>query len=78
MTKMINYWNYRIIFDPKSNSYSIHEVYYKNNKPCSWTENGICPFGESLDELSEDFEMMKEAFSKPCLTIIENKLIEII
>jgi hypothetical protein len=70
---MKSYWNYRVIFDPGSTSYSIHEVYYENDKPCSWSENGICPFGESLEELSEDFEMMKKAFSEPILEIKSDK-----
>ena len=70
---MTSYWNYRIIFDSRSNSYSIHEVYYNNDKPHSWSENGICPFGESLIELQEDFKMMKEAFSMPILEIKTDK-----
>ena len=68
-------WNYRIISHPpyglpgaKGNrTYQIHEVYSDESKIVGFSEKGIDPFGESIDELRQDFEHMKLAFEKPVL-----------
>jgi hypothetical protein len=65
-------WNYRVIRtrDPATGecSYGIHEVYYdKHNKPTSYTEASIAPFGETPKELKRCLELMAFAFKKPIL-----------
>jgi len=68
-------WNHRVIHKiqtgPQGSSvdyYEIHEVYYnEDGKPTSVTLEAVVPYGESPDELKDDFERMQEAFSKPIL-----------
>ena len=68
----MNKWNYRIIYNPIEKSYAIHEVYYDDHgKPHMWSENPTSLYGESLQDLSKDFALMQEAFSKPFLEVIE-------
>ena len=70
-------WNYRIISHPhpgfdeneRMRTYQIHEVYIDDGKIIGFTEKGIEPFGESMDELRQDFEHMKAAFTKPVLQV---------
>ncbi len=53
----------------KGESFGIHEVYYnKNGKPKMYSENHMCPHGETLDELRSDIEFMLKAFEKTILT----------
>ena len=66
-------WNYRIISHPPNGlggnegirTYQIHEVYTDEGKIIGFTEKGIEPFGESMDELRQDFEHMQMACTKP-------------
>jgi len=63
-------WNYRIIKNTINNVdyYAIHEVYYDDNlNPHSCSADPIYPYGDSLEELNIDFNLMKSAFSKPIL-----------
>jgi len=68
-------WNYRIISHPPygvvgnegERTYQIHEVYIDDGKIIGFTEKGMQPFGESMDELRQDFEYMQAAFTKPVL-----------
>lgn len=70
-------WNYRIISHPPNGlagnegirTYQIHEVYTDNGEIIGFTEKGIEPFGESMDELRQDFEHMQIAFTKPVLKV---------
>jgi hypothetical protein len=49
-------------------SYGIHEVYfYESGKIDSWTRDEIAPYGETLEELTEDFKFQKEALHRPVL-----------
>lgn len=60
-------WNYRII-ENEEGGLSIHEVYYDDmGVVCDWTERGIAPYGENMQELNTDFNMMQEAFYYPVL-----------
>ncbi len=72
----MNHWNYRVIYDPESESFSIHEVYYENNKPTMWTENPVSIVGDDLNQLSNSFSWMQKAFSKPILKVLDGKLVE--
>lgn len=59
-------WNYRAIL--KDNFFQIHEVYYtKDGKIRCWAAAGICPIGETAEELENDLKYMLEAFKKPAL-----------
>ena len=70
-------WNYRIISHPPygvagnegERTYQIHEVYIDNGEIIGFTEKGMQPFGESMDELRQDFEYMQAAFTKPVLRV---------
>lgn len=43
--------------------YVIHEIYYdENGNIYAWTENPQYPYGESLEDLIGDLELMKKAF----------------
>ena len=50
-------------------TYQIHEVYIDDGKIIGFTEKGMQPFGESMDELRQDFEYMQAAFTKPVLRV---------
>lgn len=69
----MSHWNYRVIAKYRSEypSYTIRECYYHNKKdriPHSWTGEESCtPFGDSVDGLKEDINMMLLAFNKPVL-----------
>jgi len=72
------FWNYRVV---KTTSelgpeYAIHEVYYANDVPDSWTEDLIAPYGETLAELRRDLAHMAQALDKPVLEVVDGKLKE--
>lgn len=58
-------WNYRLV--ESQGHYAIREVYYKNNKITTWTQEACWPIGESIDELKQDMAHMLEAFELPVL-----------
>ena len=70
-------WNYRIIshpvwhfeMDEGARVYRIHEVYIDDGEIVGFTEKGMEPFGETINELREDFECMQAAFTKPVLRV---------
>lgn len=70
-------WNYRIISHPHPGfdenesirAYQIHEVYSDESGIIGFTERGVEPFGESMDELRSDFEHMALALTKPVLRV---------
>jgi hypothetical protein len=70
----INTWNYRVI--NHGTHYSIHEVYYEKNKPVAWTEDSVCPVGETFEELKSDLLHYMLAIARPVLIIKKNKLYE--
>lgn len=48
--------------------YMIHEVFYKDDGSIdNWTEDGMELYGETLEELRENFGQMLEAFKFPVL-----------
>tara|TARA_Y100000004_G_scaffold43366_1_gene47469 strand:+ start:3297 stop:3530 length:234 start_codon:yes stop_codon:yes gene_type:complete len=61
------YWNYRIL--KQGDSFQIHEVYYDSDtdKVLGCTEQGMKPFGETIEEVREDLKMMAAAFEKEVL-----------
>jgi hypothetical protein len=58
--KPLKYWNRRVIKhgEGKKAFFQIHRVYYINDKIDMWSENGIRPGGETLDELIEELKDM--------------------
>ena len=68
-------WNNRIIHhhDAKRSEhfcdwYEIHEVFYNDDdKIENWTEDGVGPFGNTLEELRSSYDMMAESFDLPVL-----------
>ena len=77
-------WNYRIvkqtgiIADRTWVHYYIKEVYYnKKGKINGWTEKFAYPGGQTPEEVIGDLELMKEAFNKPVLEEVGDKLVEI-
>lgn len=63
-------WNYRIIRSAINGSLGIHEVYYGPgyiNNGMGWTSDPSSPYGETLEELKTEFELMSRAFSQPIL-----------
>ena len=63
-------WNYRIVatVDGDETMYGIHEVYYDDGKPVSYTTNPVPCVGDDLQELYRSFEQMRMAFGMPSLT----------
>ena len=68
------FWNYRVIKTKHKSeqhsyeTYAIYEVYYDSDEEIeAISEKELCPFGESVEELKRDFELMKKAFDKDVL-----------
>ena len=71
-------WNYRVIesegkqFEgiPSGPFYGIHECFYDDiGRVWGCSESSCEPYGETLDELREDFRYMGLAFDKPVINI---------
>jgi len=61
-------WNYRVMTCDNGLTYEIYEVYYHYNGSLKmYTENSIKPFGESLEDLKDELNMMIKAFENPVL-----------
>lgn len=73
-------WNYRLIRNSMTYdgdiiySYAIHEVYYDDNLvPNAWTKDAISLQGfEDFNDAFQSFNLMKKAFEKPPLEIVED------
>lgn len=77
-------WNYRIIKTKwklknlKGNGYAIHEVYYdEKGRPTSWSAEPQYLCAETKEQLMGDIVLIRQAFRKPTLEIVNNKLKEI-
>lgn len=59
------HWNYRVTRREVDGEveFTIREVYYDIEKPgdIGWTESAIAPSGETLEELLEDLERMRQS-----------------
>ena len=71
-----SYWNYRVFkrvsldaAGAKYTDYGIIEVYYKGSKVEGYTADFIPTWGESEEEVKEDFALMQKAFELPVVTI---------
>lgn len=71
-----SYWNYRVFkrvsldaAGVEYTDYGIIEVYYKGSKVEGYTADFIPVWGESEEEVKEDFVLMQKAFELPVVTI---------
>ena len=75
------YWDYRVLIldnNKGDNRFEICEVYYdENNKPEAWVEDDNVLIGESLADLKETYEYIQNAFKKPVLKVVGEKLVEV-
>lgn len=67
-------WNYRVCKRKdkvnKIKEYSIREVYYDDDGQIEfYSEEAMSPYGSSLDELSDDLDMMKDALDKEIINL---------
>lgn len=65
-------WNHRVMkhekVDGDDDWYQIHEVYYNNKRePNGWTQHGIKPGGNTLEDLRDELIRMLEATEKQIL-----------
>jgi hypothetical protein len=66
-------WNYRLakITDEDGVHYGIVEAYYDGGRMIGWTEEGQGPWGETEDEIAQDFSAMSEAFNMPVIDLAQ-------
>lgn len=80
-------WNYRVIKTPVDDydAYSITEVHYDQDgapslyAPITWGDPyslNILRGCESVDDLKATVEMVRVAFDKPALELVDDKLVE--
>jgi len=69
------YWNHRVIQHvyPTETYYQIHEVFYENNKPKSWTEDPVRVGGEDIKSIKWTLKMMNRCLKRPILKIVGKK-----
>ena len=68
-------WNYRVVSRAYPGAgdhetireYSIHEVYYDDDKIIGMTESPVEPYGQDEQELKDSIQWMLQAFEKPTL-----------
>lgn len=67
----MSHWNYRVVHkEGDEDSYTIGEIYYDDaGRVTTWLvdERGIPAFGETLEELADDLELMLAACELPVL-----------
>ncbi len=68
-------WRYRVIrrVDDNEVGYGIHEVFTLPDNDVTWTAEAVGPFGETLEELSDDLALMQRALSEPVLEEVEGE-----
>ena len=62
-------WNYRILAHKYNDDvyFKVHEVYYKNKIPNSYTSEGVTVMGDNLKEIKWALKQMKKGTKKPIL-----------
>ena len=74
-------WNYRVIMEPAAegnifgeDSYTIREVFYDDDGEIEfWSDDGCAPYGNTFQEVADDFDLMAAAFELPVLKIVKDK-----
>jgi hypothetical protein len=71
-------WNYRIIRTEQDGEtdLSIHEVYYTDGKPTSWTCEPAVVSAEDISGLTLNIAGMLKALTMAPLMIVEGRLVE--
>lgn len=77
----MSHWNYRVMLtkdkENLENYFGIKEVYYNDdNSIMAISENPISPFGETLEELTNDLEKFQKALKLPVLIESEIKFVD--
>lgn len=68
-------WNYRVLCRQDANGepyFAVHEVYYTDDKPTSWTCDAASPSGDNLFELAIDAARMAAACGSPVLVVADD------
>lgn len=71
-----SYWNYRVmarLLECGEPWFAMHEVYYKNGRPKSYSTDPISIHADTLKEFKWTLKVMKEALKKPILWWGEGK-----
>ena len=58
-------WGYRVV--DRDGYYRIYRVYYDLKKIIMHSDSAPIPGGETVEELRQDIEMMRDALSRPIL-----------
>jgi hypothetical protein len=84
----VSHWNYRVVRvkypRPKSlgddeleEGFGIREVYYNDDETIyAMSKEDMAPYGETVEELKDNLEQMKEAFNAPVLDAAEVKFVD--
>jgi hypothetical protein len=68
-------WNYRVLKHKDNDEvpyYQVHEVFYnEDGSIMACSEHQCSPFGETVEELKLDFELMAGALDKPIIPYAE-------
>jgi len=79
----VTHWNHRILRQETTlgtetfATYALHEVYYDDDgKPGSWTEQPVAIVGDDFKSAAETYLRMSNAFMKPVLAVVDDKLVE--
>lgn len=69
----MTHWNYRVTRErfPDEDQYAIREVYYDGDKIVGWTREPSAPIGESVQELIEVLDRMRNAAADVDLQVID-------
>lgn len=60
-------WNYRILFDEVEDIFIICRIYYKDDKPISYSDISSGPIGETIGILNEELDRYNKALNKEIL-----------
>lgn len=63
-------WNYRILVWENYGEvyYQIHSVFYHDEKPEGYSQEGAIIGADSLDSFKWEFSRLQEALEKPCIS----------
>lgn len=70
------HWNHRVLRHIGNEGikgtpeyyYQVHEVFYNDDHTINgWAEKGVCPMGETLEDLQEELDRCKRALNTPVL-----------
>lgn len=65
----MTHWNYRIVQKTHNEStyFGIYEVYYDDDTIVSYSLEPIDPYGDTIEDLRGDIDLMLKAFNTPVL-----------